>query len=71
MNEAISDLRVDYRWQAIDQENAEIKLAREVGRNFGPHTFSNGDTRRQLLARSRAYRNKTPFGMDSCTGQTC
>lgn len=26
MNEAISDLRVDYRWQAIDQENAEIPL---------------------------------------------
>ena len=53
INEAISDLRVDYRWQAIDQENAEIQLAREVGRKFIPHTFRNGDTRRQLLARSR------------------
>lgn len=53
MNEAISDLRVDYRWQAIDQENAEIELAREVGRKFTPHVFENGDTRRQLLARSR------------------
>ena len=53
MNEAVSDLRVDYRWQAIDQENAEIALAREVGRPFIPHVFENGDTRRQLLARSR------------------
>ncbi len=53
MNEAISDLRVDYRWQAIDQENAEIALAKEAGRKFIPHTFENGDTRRQLLARSR------------------
>lgn len=53
MNEAVSDLRVDYRWQAIDQENAEIQLAKEVGRKFIPHTFRNGDTRRQLLARSR------------------
>lgn len=53
MNEAISDLRVDYRWQAIDQENAEIELAKETGRKFVPHTFRNGDTRRQLLARSR------------------
>lgn len=53
MNEAISDLRVDYRWQAIDQENAEIELAKEMGRKYIPHTFSNGDTRRQLLARSR------------------
>lgn len=49
----ISDLRVDYRWQAIDQENAEMKLAKEVGRKFIPATFENGDTRRQLLARSR------------------
>jgi hypothetical protein len=32
MNEAISDLRVDYRWQAIDQENEEINFAKEVGR---------------------------------------
>lgn len=53
MNEAISDLRVDYRWQAIDQENAEMELAREVGMKFVPHMFANGDTRRQLLARSR------------------
>jgi transposase len=53
MNEAVSDLRVDYRWQAIDQENGEMALAKEVGRKFVPHTFSNGDTRRQLLARSR------------------
>ncbi len=53
MNEAITDLRVDYRWQAIDQENKEIALARELGKRFIPHTFDNGDTRRQLLARSR------------------
>ncbi len=53
MNEAITDLRVDYRWQAIDQENKEIALAKELGKRFIPHTFDNGDTRRQLLARSR------------------
>ncbi len=53
MNEAISDLRVDYRWQAIDQENIEIALAKEVNRKHISHTFENGDTRRQLLARSR------------------
>jgi transposase len=53
MNEAISDLRVDYRWQAIDQENTEIAFAKDLGRKFIPHTFENGDTRRQLLARSR------------------
>ena len=44
MNEAISDLRVDNRWNAIDQENNEIKLTKEVERRYIPHTFSNGDT---------------------------
>lgn len=53
MNEAINDVRVKYRWEAIDLENDEIKLAKEVGKKFIPHTFDNGDTRRQLLARSR------------------
>ena len=53
MNEALTDYRVDYRWQAIDQENEAIKNAREKGIKFIPEVFENGDTRRQLLSRSR------------------
>ncbi len=53
MNEAVNDLRISYRWQAIDLDNAEIELAKEMKQRFIPHIFSNGDTRRQLLARSR------------------
>lgn len=53
MNEAVNDLRVSYRWQAIDLENAEIELAKETKHKYIPHTFRNGDTRRQLLARCR------------------
>ena len=53
MNEAISDLRIDYRWQAIDLENREIELAKDEKRKYIPHIFENGDTRKQLLARSR------------------
>jgi len=53
MNEAVSDLRISYRWQAIDLENAEIQLGKEMGQRYIPHVFPNGDTRRQLLARSR------------------
>lgn len=53
MNEAVNDLRISYRWEAIDLENAEIQLGKEMGQRFTPHVFANGDTRRQLLARSR------------------
>ena len=53
MNEAVSDLRVNYRWEAIDKENREIKLSKDKGVKFNPEIFANGDTLRQLLARSR------------------
>lgn len=46
-------MRIDYRWQAIEPENEEIDFAKEIGRKYIPHTFENGDTRKQLLARSR------------------
>ena len=63
MNEAVNDIRIDYRWEAIDLENAELKLAKELGRKYTPHTFRNGDTRRQLLARSRhiVLKNKSKW----------
>jgi transposase len=53
MTEAISDLRISHRWAAIDEENKELELSKEIGYKYKPHVFYNGDTRRQLLARSR------------------
>jgi len=53
VNEAVSDIRISYRCEAIEQENNEIALSKEVNMKYIPHTFENGDTRRQLLARSR------------------
>jgi transposase len=51
--DAVQQLRVEYRWQAIDQENQEIALAKEVGQNYTADILENGDTAKQLLARSR------------------
>ena len=53
MNEAVSDMRIKHRWDAIDKENEEIKSAKAVGKTYKPNTYENGDTVRQLLARSR------------------
>ena len=39
MSEAISDMRIDYRWMAIDLENEEITLAKGVGRKHVPQVF--------------------------------
>jgi hypothetical protein len=34
MNEAISDMRIEYRWEAIELENKEIAFAKELGKSF-------------------------------------
>lgn len=51
--EALQDIRIAYRWDAIDQEAKAIKLAKKKNESYDPVSFSNGDTSRQLLARSR------------------
>lgn len=51
--DAVQQLRIEYRWQAIDQENLEIELAKEQNESYIPEILENGDTKKQLLARSR------------------
>ena len=58
--EALQEIRIKHRWDAIDQENEEIKQARANNRTFHPEEFSNADTRKQLLARSRYLLYKAP-----------
>ena len=52
-SDAVQELRIKYRWDAIDLENAERELAKQTGRSFIPHILENGDSMKQLLARSR------------------
>jgi len=58
--EALQDIRVKHRWEAIDLENEQIKRAKSNQQEFVPETFANGDTRKQLLARSRYLLYKAP-----------
>ena len=58
--DALQDIRIKYRWEAIDQENEAIRKARENNRKYVALTFSNGDTAKQLLARSRYILYKAP-----------
>ena len=51
--DALDDMRIAYRWMARDRENEEIKRAKERGEAYKPFRYSNGDTRRQLLARAK------------------
>lgn len=51
--EALQHLRVKYRWEELEKENEAIKTAKETGGRYVAVTFENGDTPKQLLARSR------------------
>lgn len=58
--EALQDLRIQYRWQVMAEENRKIKECREKGTVYQPERFHNGDTLKQLLARSRYLLFKSP-----------
>lgn len=52
-SEAVQEIRIKHRWDAIEQENMEMDLAREAKQKWLPQVLENGDTVKQLLARSR------------------
>lgn len=51
--DALQEIRIRHRWEAIEQENNEMALAKETKQAYRPHILENGDTPKQLLARSR------------------
>lgn len=51
--EAVQEIRIKHRWEVIDAENEAIQDAREKRTRYKPKTFENGETARELLARSR------------------
>lgn len=51
--DAVQELRVKHRWTAIQQANDEQEEAKLAGRTYEPFRYQNGDTRKELLARSR------------------
>ncbi len=53
--EALQEIRIKFRWEAIDQENQAIDKAKKSKINFECKTLLNGDTLKQLLARSRYF----------------
>ena len=51
--DAIQEIRINHRWEAITKDNQLRKEAKERGKKFIPKLFENKDTEKQLLARSR------------------
>ena len=53
VTEAVQDIRVDFRREAMKEENEALKKAREEKKKFKPLRYENEETKKQLLARGR------------------
>ena len=51
--DAVQEIRIAHRWDAINEETNAIENAKSDNIKYIPKVFQNGDTRKQLLARSR------------------
>ncbi|UKJ07933.1 transposase [Solitalea lacus] len=51
--EALQEIRIKYRWEAIEAEYQALEAAKLSKATYHPPVLSNGDTLKQLLARSR------------------
>jgi transposase len=53
ISDALQEIRVALRKEAIKENNAKVREAREKGKYHKPHRYENGDTLKELLARGR------------------
>jgi transposase len=58
--DAVQEARIKHRWEALDEENRLIEAAKRNKQPYQPELLPNGDTLKQLLARSRYLLFKHP-----------
>ncbi|SCC65492.1 Transposase, partial [Chitinophaga costaii] len=58
--DAVQETRIQYRWEALEQENTAYEQGKALKQAYQPEILVNGDTVKQLLARSRYLLFKHP-----------
>lgn len=58
--EAVQEVRIGHRWDAINADTEAREQAKLAGRKYEPERLSNGDTLKELLARGRYALFKSP-----------
>jgi len=51
--DALQEMRIAHRWDAINEETNTMEEAKLSGKKYIPEILENGDSKKQLLARSR------------------
>lgn len=59
VSEGVQEIRIKLRRETIDKENEKIVEAKKEGKTYQAKRFINGDSEKQLLARSRCLLFKT------------
>jgi transposase len=58
--DALQEMRIEHRWDAINEETDAMEEAKLSNKKYVPQILENGDTKKQLLARSRYLLFKSP-----------
>lgn len=68
-SEALQEIRIRYRWEAIDAENEAIEQAKKNKEPFKTEVLNNGETLKQMLARSRylLYKSEQNWTLEQAT----
>jgi len=53
ISDALQEMRITERWKAIDEENDLMENCKKTGTSYKSFLYANGDTKKQLLARSQ------------------
>lgn len=61
--DALQEIRIKHRWEVLDKENDAMEESKSKNLKYNPEILSNGDTLKQLLARSRylLYKSNTKW----------
>lgn len=65
-SEALQEIRIHHRWEAIEQENLALEQSKKTQKPYSPEILPNGETLKQLLARSRhlLYKSESNWTID-------
>ena len=68
-SEALQEIRIKHRWEAIEAENEAIDKAKKDKLQFEPELIGNGETLKQMLARSRylLYKSEQNWTIEQAT----
>ena len=68
--EAVQEMRVKARWEALDEESIQIAYAKTCGKMYHAPVFANGDTKKTVAGKEYLSALQKRISMDSVSKDT-